>query len=46
MRYWECILDTPSEEIDERCDELAGLGVGGFVVEIRSWRTASKGSAA
>ena len=33
MRYWECILDTPSEEIDERCDELAGLGVGGFVVE-------------
>ena len=33
MRYWECILDTPSEEIDERCDELSGLGVGGFVVE-------------
>ena len=33
MRYWECILDTPSEEIDGRCDELAGLGVGGFVVE-------------
>lgn len=33
MRYWECILNTPSEEIDSRCDELAGLGVGGFVVE-------------
>lgn len=33
MRYWECILDTPSEEIDTRCDELAGLGIGGFVVE-------------
>jgi len=33
MRYWECILDTPSEEIDERCDELSGLGVEGFVVE-------------
>ena len=33
MRYWECILDTPTEEIDERCDELSGLGVGGFVVE-------------
>ena len=33
MRYWECVLDTPSEEIDARCDELAGLGVGGFVVE-------------
>ena len=33
MRYWECILDTPAEEIDARCEELAALGVGGFVVE-------------
>ena len=33
MRYWECVLNTPSEEMDARCDELAGLGVGGFVVE-------------
>ena len=33
MRYWECILDTPAAEIDARCDELAALGVGGFVVE-------------
>ncbi len=33
MRYWECILDTPEEEIDVRCDELTELGVGGFVVE-------------
>jgi ribosomal protein L11 methyltransferase len=33
MRYWECILDTTPEEIDGRCDELAALGVGGFVVE-------------
>ena len=33
MRYWECILNTPSEEIDARCEELAALGVGGFVVE-------------
>ena len=33
MRYWECVLDTPSEEIDARCDELTELGVGGFVVE-------------
>ncbi|MBQ9661679.1 MAG: 50S ribosomal protein L11 methyltransferase [Oscillospiraceae bacterium] len=33
MRYWECILDTPAAEIDARCDELASLGVGGFVVE-------------
>jgi ribosomal protein L11 methylase PrmA len=33
MRYWECVLNTPSEEIDARCDELTELGVGGFVVE-------------
>ena len=33
MRYWECVLDTPTEEIDSRCDELSELGVGGFVVE-------------
>ena len=33
MRYIECVLDTPEEEIDSRCDELASLGIGGFVVE-------------
>ena len=33
MRYLECILDTPEQEIDVRCEELAALGVGGFVVE-------------
>lgn len=33
MRYWECILDTTSDEIDTRCEELAELGVGGFVIE-------------
>ena len=33
MRYWECILDAAPEDIDSRCDELAALGVGGFVVE-------------
>ena len=33
MRYMECILDTPEEAIDSRCDELASLGIGGFVVE-------------
>jgi len=33
MRYFECILNTPESEIDARCDELAALGVGGFVVE-------------
>ena len=33
MRYLECILDTPEQEIDARCEELAALGVDGFVVE-------------
>ena len=33
MRYWECVLNTPSEEIDARCDALSELGIGGFVVE-------------
>ena len=33
MRYWECILDTPAEEIEARCEELGNIGVGGFVVE-------------
>ena len=33
MRYYECVLNTPAGEIDSRCDELAELGVGGFVIE-------------
>ena len=33
MQYTECILDTPESEIDARCEELAALGVDGFVVE-------------
>ena len=33
MQYIECILDTPESEIDARCDELASLGVNGFVIE-------------
>ena len=33
MRYYECILNTPADEIDSRCDELTALGVGGFVIE-------------
>lgn len=36
MQYWECVLDTPESEIDSRCEELAELGVGGFVVESES----------
>ncbi len=33
MNYWECILDTPANEMDKRCEDLAALGVGGFVIE-------------
>ena len=33
MRWIEVSLDTPAEEIDRRCDELAALGASGFVIE-------------
>lgn len=33
MRYIEVILDTPPEEIDSRCERMAAMGVGGFVIE-------------
>ncbi len=33
MRYIELTIDTPKEEIDARCEEMAALGVGGFVIE-------------
>ena len=34
MDYLECVLNTPSEEMDARCEELEALGVeGGFVIE-------------
>ena len=33
MRWIEVCLDTPREEIDARCEELAALGAGGFVIE-------------
>ena len=33
MRWIEICLDTPREEIDARCEELAALGAGGFVIE-------------
>ena len=33
MRWMELCLDTPREEIDARCEELAALGAGGFVIE-------------
>ena len=33
MRWIEVIINTPGEEIDARCEELAALGAGGFVIE-------------
>ena len=33
MRYIEVIVDTPSRDIDRRCEEMTAMGVGGFVIE-------------
>ena len=33
MRYIEVIVDTPAEQIDQRCEEMSAMGVGGFVIE-------------
>ena len=33
MRYIEVTVNTPDEEIDRRCEEMAAMGVGGFVIE-------------
>ena len=33
MRYIEVIVDTPEEQLDQRCEEMAAWGVGGFVIE-------------
>lgn len=33
MRYIEVIVDTPSKDIDRRCEEMTAMGVGGFVIE-------------
>jgi len=33
MKYYELILNTPSEEIDARCASLEELGVSGFIIE-------------
>ena len=33
MRYIEVIVDTPEELLDQRCEELSAMGVGGFVIE-------------
>ena len=33
MRWIEVCINTPREEIDTRCEELAALGAGGVVIE-------------
>ncbi|MBQ7693295.1 MAG: 50S ribosomal protein L11 methyltransferase [Oscillospiraceae bacterium] len=33
MRYIEVTLNTPKEELDARCEQMAALGAGGFVIE-------------
>ena len=31
MRYIEVTVNTPAEEIDLRCQQMADMGAGGFV---------------
>lgn len=33
MKYLEVCVNTPTELIDQRCEEMAVFGVGGFVIE-------------
>lgn len=33
MRYIEVIVDTPAKDIERRCEEMAAMGVDGFVIE-------------
>ena len=33
MRYMEVVVDTPEELLDQRCEEMSTMGVGGFVIE-------------
>ena len=33
MRYIEVTVNSPGEEIDARCQEMADMGAGGFVIE-------------
>lgn len=33
MRYIEFVMDCPGEEMDARCEKMAELGAGGFVIE-------------
>ena len=33
MRYIEVTVNTPADEIDARCEQMAAMGAGGFVIE-------------
>ncbi|MBR5093805.1 MAG: 50S ribosomal protein L11 methyltransferase [Oscillospiraceae bacterium] len=33
MRYIEVCVETPGDRIERRCEEMAAMGVGGFVIE-------------
>lgn len=33
MRWIEVVINTPEQEIDSRCEELAAMGAEGFVIE-------------
>ena len=33
MRYMEVIVNTPQELLEQRCEEMSEMGVGGFVIE-------------
>ena len=33
MRYIEVTVNTPAEDIDLRCQQMADMGAGGFVIE-------------
>ena len=33
MRYIEVTVNTPKDLIDLRCEEMAAMGAGGFVIE-------------
>ena len=33
MRYIEVSVNTPKEALDQRCEEMAAMGAGGFVIE-------------
>ena len=36
MRWIEVCVNTPEDRIDERCEAMAAMGAGGFVIENES----------